>query len=321
MIETQVKPPPCNTGANPLLGSLVWDWYQATVMPSTEAVTCADVIMRALGSASLTFMPAGRRWKAVRGLYGYSEGMTLEGLVVGSVGVFWGVNAGVHVQGTGPAAVFVASVLRQWWPDHAVSRADVAFDVDSVGSFDRLYKRVHLLARDGAAVGGRKIGTSTEGDWLDGERGRTFYAGGRTSRLRVRVYEKGHEQRSKDPNCSASLDWTRVEWQLRPSSDQKRWLGTATPLDALGLSPFGACVAAAVLGENVESVGGTLRFASQDPGYWMVHQYRGVVVDLLALDPDDMRRRLVELLDRNDGQRSVNDGKWAESIRLGLVKV
>ena len=194
--------------------------------------------------------------------------------------------------------MFVASVLREWFPDHSVSRADVAFDVDTPGSFERLYKRVHVLARDGAAVGGRKVGTSTEGDWLDQEAGRTFYAGGRTSRLRVRVYEKGHEQRSKDPACGASLDWTRVEWQLRPSSDQKRWLATASPLDALGLSPFGASVAAAVLGEDVEVVGNTLMFASQDPGYWMVHQYRAVVLDLLALDPADAHARLSQLLEQ-----------------------
>ena len=300
MTATLTEPPSCNTGANLLLGSLAWDWYQATVTPPTEAVTCANTIMLAVGAASPTVCPPGSRWKAVRGLYGYSDGMVLEGLSVGSVGVFWGVNAGVHVQGTGAAAVFVASVLREWWPDHAVSRADVAYDVDAPGAFERLYKRVHLLARDGAARGGRKIGTSTEGDWLDELDGRTFYAGGRTSRLRVRVYEKGHEQRSKDPLCGASLDWTRVEWQLRPSSDQKAWLGSASPLDALGLSPFGAAVAAAIIAENVEPVGSLLRFASQDPAYWMVKQYRRVVLGLLELDPDDLRAQLVLLVEQTE---------------------
>lgn len=295
MTATALRPPPCNTGANPLFGSLTWDWYQATIQGSGDAATCANTVMRALGMAS----PTAGRWKATRGLYGYSQGAALEGLEVGSVIVLWGVNVGVHVQATGAAAGFVVGYLREWWPEHLVSRADVAYDVDAPGSFERLYKRVHELARSGSASGGRKIGTETAGDWLDQESGRTFYAGGRTSRLRVRVYEKGHEQRAKDENCGASLDWTRVEWQLRPSSGQKEWLATASPLDALGLTPFGAEVAAAIIGHDVESSGAVLRFASQDPAYWMAKQYRRVLLELLELDADDLRDRLVQLVDQS----------------------
>jgi hypothetical protein len=221
----------------------------------------------------------------------------LKGVVVGSVRVFWSAKD-VHVQATSEAAESIVEVLRRVWPLHLVSRADVAYDVVDPGSFERLYGQVHALART-PREGGR-VSTSTVGDWLDGEDGRTFYAGGVSSRVRVRVYEKGHEQRAKDPGSKAPLDWTRVEWQLRPSSGQKAWMAQASKIEALGLSPFGAVVGKDLLGEDVVPVGNTLRFASQDPAYWMVRQYRVVVVELLGLDAEDIRDRLVDLVEQTD---------------------
>jgi len=284
---TAVKPPLCNTGAS----HLTWDWYQATFNGSTDALSSANAVMRVIGAA----VEGGGQWSAAPGLYGYSRAMVLGGVPVGSVKVLYGSSSGeIHVQATGSVADVVAPVLRQWWPNHRVSRADVALDVDESGSFERLYKGVHALAR----VNPRgRVSTSTAGDWIDCENGRTFYAGGTKSRLRVRVYEKGHEQRGKDPDCGASLDWTRVEWQLRPTSDQKGWLARASKVEALGLSSFGAAVAAEVMGSDVLAVGNLLRFASQDPLYWMVRNNRRAVLGLVELDPDDIRLRLVELLD------------------------
>lgn len=290
MSQTLTEPPRCNTGANPLSDVLRWDWYQATI----KALTGPNAVLRVLSNL---VSPSGD-WKAVPGLYGYSQGWQLLGVEVGTVRVFYG-GSDVHVQATGEVSEVAADILRQHWPEHTVSRADVAYDIVQPGAFDRLYGQVHRLARDGAASGGRKVSTSTAGDWLDRIDGRTFYAGGASSRLRVRVYEKGHEQRSKDPNCGADLDWCRVEWQLRPTSDQKTWLSRASKVEALGLTPFGAAVADDVLSADVLAVGAVLRFASQDPAYWMVRQYRRVVLTLLELDPEDIRARLVQLVEQS----------------------
>ena len=284
------RPPVCNTGAS----DLSWDWYQATI----KGLTSADVPMHALAAV----IAPGGQWRAIPGLYGYPLGRELLGVAVGSVKVFYG-GPDVHVQATSAAAEPAVAVLRERWPDHTVSRADVAWDVDAPGAFDRLYRRVHHLARTNPRG---KVSTSQAGDWLDGEQGRTFYAGGTSSRLRVVVYEKGHEQVAKDPNCGASLDWVRVEWRLRPTSDQKGWLARASKEEALGLSAFGAAVAADVIGSEVVPVGNLLRFASQDPGYWMARQYRRVLVELLALDPEDMRDRIAQLVEQaapNDADR------------------
>lgn len=287
MIETLTQPPLCNTGAN----NLTWDWYQATIQGTSGALTRANGVRSVLG----TVLGPGSLWKTTKALYGYSSGHELAGVPVGTVKVFSGVGD-VHVQATSAAADAVADLLRQWWPDHLVSRADVAWDVVEAGSFERLYRRVHELAR--VSRQGGKVSTSTVGDWLDGEMGRTFYAGGTSSRLRVRVYEKGHEQRAKDPGSRAPLDWTRVEWQLRPTSDQKAWLARASKVEALGLSAFGADVAGDLLAVDVVAAGNLLRFASQDPAYWMVHQYRPVVLGLLELEPQDAYDRLVQLVEQ-----------------------
>lgn len=289
MTETLIRPPSCNTGANPLSNRLTWDWYQATI----KALTGPNDVLRTLAAV----VGSGSQWKPCKGLYGYSEGRELVGVDVGSVRVFFG-GEDVHVQATSAVAEPVADLLRAHWPDHTVSRADVAWDVVEPGSFDRLYKRVHDLARNGSESGGRKVSTSTAGDWLDRLNGRTFYAGGTSSRLRVVVYEKGHEQIAKDPACGADRDWTRVEWRLRPTSNQKTWLAHASKEQALGLSPFGSSVAVDLMGLDVEPVGASLRFASQDPGYWMVRQYRAVVLELLALDPADAVARLAQLVDQ-----------------------
>lgn len=291
MIETRERPPLCNTGAS----GLRWDWYQATIRGGSESVTSGNAVMWRL----LAVAEDGGRWRPVRPLYGYTSGAELLGVLVGSVRVFWG-GEDVHVQATGAVADTVAEVLREEWPDHIVSRADVAHDVVEAGGFERMWRRVHTLARENPRG---KVSTSTAGDWIDGELGRTFYAGGTGSRLRVRVYEKGHEQRAKDPGCGADLNWVRVEWQLRPTSNQKAWLARASKVEALGLSAFGAAVAADLLGSDVVAIGNVLRFASQDPAYWMVKQYRRVVLALVELDPDDIRDRLAELLEQTEAVR------------------
>jgi hypothetical protein len=273
---TRLGPPLSNRGANSATPSLHWDWYGATLPGRYDALSLLTGLSDALGVGP---------WEACPPQYGYSVGYRLSGVAAGSVQAFFR-ESDVHVQATSAAAIDVAEYLRRQYPSHRVSRADVALDFDAAGSFDRLYALVHDLARSPRE--GRRVTTSTAGDWLDREGGRTFYAGGTSSRCRVVVYEKGHEQRAKDPVCGASLDWTRVEWRLRPDTPEgKIWLATAMPLQAIGLTPFGALVASAVLETEVPAADAVRRYASQNPGYWMCSQYGTVVDALLTLDPVD----------------------------------
>lgn len=282
--QAAVLPPVCNTGASGLEGLLRWDWYQATI----TGVQAAGIVLDGLASLA----PDGSTWEPTRALYGYKFGWQLPNFPQGSLTVFAG-GQDVHVQASGAVAELVAPVVRQLWPAHTVSRADVAYDVVEAGGFERLYRRVDGLAQSNPRG---RVGTTVAGDWLHGEGGRTLYAGGTSSRLRVVVYEKGHEQLNRDPACGASKDWVRVEWRLRPSSDQKQWLATASKLEALGLSAFGARVAAELIGSDVVPVGNLLRFASEDPAYWMARQYRRVLVELLELEPVELAAYLRELV-------------------------
>jgi len=283
------SPPLSNRGGNFPPDVLAWDWYQATL------TTLADpfVLLRGVSDAV-----AGAGWTVGPGLYGYPVGYKVTGLDVGSVQVFVR-DQDVHVQASSSTAIPVAEYLRRVHPEHSVSRADVALDVDAPGAFDRLWRHVHELARGGASGGGRKVKTSTAGDWIDGLDGRTLYAGGTSSPVRVVVYEKGREQMGKDANCGASLDWTRVEWRLRPDTPAgKAWLGKASPAEAVGMTPFGARVATSLLSVDVVAPDSVRRFASQDPLYWMVRQYQAPLLDLLALDPVDAMALIAERMAR-----------------------
>ena len=291
--ETETRPPLSNRGANYPPQLLAWDWYQATLPALDDVSPLLTGLRRVLG---------GQEWELSPPLYGYSVGYRLRGLDVGSVNVLTRAED-VHVQLTSAAAIDGVRYLRETWPGHRVSRADVALDVDEPGCFERLWRQVHELARSGAASGGRKVKTATAGDWIDGEEGRTFYAGGASSRLRVVVYEKGHEQIAKDPGCGASRDWSRVEWRLRPDSPAgKTWLATASLAEAIGMTPFGAAIASALLTQDVAPAEAIRRFASQDPLYWMVKQYRRSVRELLELDPVDALGVLAQLMDQVDAR-------------------
>lgn len=283
---TRAAPPSCNTGASETTDWLSWDYYSATL----KGLTSVNVVLAALREVAA---PEGQ-WKAVPGLHGYTNGHRLEGVEVGDVVVFHRDDE-IHVQASSAVAEVVVSLLRERWPDHTVSRADIAWDVDAPGAFDRLYRRVHHLAKTNPR---RPVSTSQRGDWLDRLDGRTFYAGKRGGRMLIRVYEKGHEQLGKDPLCGASKDWTRVEWEVRPSSKEKAWLARASKVEALGLTRFGARVADELLGTEVQAVIPVLRFASQDPLYWMCRQFKRPVRDLLAMDPLDAMRLLADTLER-----------------------
>lgn len=261
---------------------LDFDWYQGTLLGVTDEMDVASRLLSGSGALVLK-----------RGHGGNNRPYSLRGdaPMGGSIALFFGGDLDVHVVGTSSAAPYVASVLREHYPAHTVSRADIALDFDTPGAFDALWRSVHRLA---TGRSGRKVGTTLAGDWLDALNGRTLYAGGPSSRLRVRVYEKGHEQRSKHPNETFSLDWARVEWAVRPDSRGKRSAATATVEELAAWTPFGAAVLQAIAGLDLEAQA-PARVASTDPLFWMVRQYGNRLRQLLTLEPE---LTVAELLDR-----------------------
>lgn len=264
---------------------LGFDWYQATL---TGVRNVDEVAARLVhGSGSLTLRT---------GHGGYNRPKSLRGELAsgGSIAVYFGDDLDVHVVGTSSASPHVAAVLREHFPVHTVSRVDVALDFDQPGAFDRLWRTVHGLA---TGREGRRVGTSTAGDWIDGIDGRTLYAGGPKSRLRIRVYEKGHEQRAKHPDQSFSLDWARVEWAVRPDSRSKLAAATATVEELAAWTPFGAAALSSVYGLQMDAHQ-LARVPSTDPEYWLARQYAATLVSWLSLDDGDLRNRMVTALAR-----------------------
>lgn len=263
-----------------------FDWYGATLNGEIDPDRVAARLLHDSGAVGLT---------AGRGGFNYPNSYSGSFPGGGTLSVFYGRDKPVYVQGTSAAAAHVADVLRSFWPDHSVSRADVAFDVDEAGSFEKLWPAVHALTKGRA---GKPIKSELAGDWLDALHGRTYYAGGRASAFRVRVYEKGHEQRSSHPDQTFSLDWTRVEAQIRPAkSGDKRAAATATPAELFAWTPFGAAVLQ-VIADLQLTPHSPRRIEATDPEYWLARQYSAVLARWLLLPDADLRAVMVSTLDR-----------------------
>lgn len=265
-----------------------WDWYQATLTGVTDPDLVISLLLMEAGGLVLRESAGG--FNHPRSVRGDFSG--------GSVAVYFGGAQDVHVLGTSGAAPHVAAVLRRTFPDHTVSRLDACVDFDQAGSFDQLWRMVYDLARTPRRGGrGGVIGTETAGDWMDAERGRTLYAGGVRSPYRVRVYEKGHEQTAKHPDQTFSLDWTRLEAQIRPHGAGKRAAATATPQEAFAWSSFGAAVLEAVAGLALEPLA-PARVPSTDPEYWLARSYSAVLARWLLLSDAELRAVMVSTLER-----------------------
>jgi len=130
-------------------------------------------------------------------------------------------------------AISGSQFLRQYHPDHIVSRLDVALDFDASAGFEKMVSWFVDYAKK------NKLKTSQAGDWLNAVGGRTLYIGSRQSLVYIRIYEKGIEQIDKKLNVHASPDWYRVEFEIKPqTADGKRLFSTITPEDALNCSPI-----------------------------------------------------------------------------------
>lgn len=150
------------------------------------------------------------------------------------------------------------------------TRLDSAIDVFG-GDFDQLAGLVESAAKrpkNGAPV------RSFE-RW-DSPTGRTLYVGSRAAAVRVRVYEKGREQRSKG-NDDAPLDWVRLELQWRPAGVKRAAALDFTPAEIWGASAWTADVARQLLHDDVQHVAATPEMTSFEQSYaWLCTSAAGV---------------------------------------------
>lgn len=202
------QPPSCNTGVPSLTPLLKFDWYQAVFEGSADEV--AALFIRDFGGEFMD--DAGRN--------SYQFGQKHSEM---TVFMMWGgQNTGIYLQVSGQESDDVAQWIRRNFPDHKVSRADVAIDYRGQ-SIEHFYGLVEPIARKARV----KVEMWGDPDPSYGN-GRTYYFGSRTSDVMLRVYEKGLEQRAKGVEDSPE-DWVRFEGQFRPRKDRKAKAARWTP--------------------------------------------------------------------------------------------
>lgn len=246
-----------------------FDWMQMTIPEDPAEIY--DVLAGTLGGE---LVPG-------RGLNGYHRSMAIkcDGETLAKV-LFGGPNGWPNVVTSGAVTDDVAPVMRDAWDRQEVTRMDSAQDFDSEGGYDRV--RAVLV---GMHENSRLSKFEIESTKL-GVRSRTTYLGSPTSRVRVRLYEKGMFEHQLG-HTDAAPGWFRLELQVRPTGQPARQ--RAAELDASeawGFSRWSQELAEVVMGLEVEQVTMQLR---REPDYMravraLQRQYSATLVKALEVE-------------------------------------
>lgn len=191
-----------------------FDWYEVTIDQPADAVLGA--LVQGLDLASV--MPT----RADNGYLHAARVFRQEGQDLARV--LWGGNPGTHVRIGGATTDEVVPVLREAFPVHRVTRADVSADFEAPQFFqDVTQSLIEFAVREGLSLDHR-------GDWERGQ-GRTLYLGSINSPVRLVVYEKGYEQGQGD----SRPNWVRIEARIKPQGGPARHkLATLSPKECMG---------------------------------------------------------------------------------------
>lgn len=201
--------PYCNTGSHfhqtPKITqstlkspSFRFDWYEATLDKEVEPL---EVLRWA------QFFGESAPFKGVQG-YETGHDFGQFKVMYGGHSGQWGVHVIIH---GGDLCADIVQSFRTYFPEHRPSRIDVCVDFQGPSSFEELHGFCSFVCK--------KFGVETRlyGDWENKKKGRTYYGGGKGSTHKFRLYEKGHEMRSKGVDPNAPLDWVRLEFQIAPA--------------------------------------------------------------------------------------------------------
>lgn len=262
-----------------------FDWYTASIDQRPQEVV--DGLLSKLRFASV---------EDGRPRYGYRHAHRIRSGLTEHCNVMYGgkaVGDAVLVDTSGKDAAEVSGVVRELFPDHRVTRADVAGDYIASNAFD-------LLTGIGKGVADEyRLKVGMAGDWYRGKEGRTLYVGSPKSDVFVRIYEKGI-QLGGDPN------WVRLEAKVCPDGPSRALASKMRPEEFFGFRGW-TCEVLKRLGyEDVERIkagtqwrqpdhhraykamlkqyGATLRHLLEDAGTW------DCVGLQIGLDLDEMEK-------------------------------
>lgn len=212
-----------------------FDWYSATIHQPH------DVVVGALESCAHDESEGRTELRNGKGLHRYSQAteiLTASNLeAMRYAWCMWDPNEPniTHVQATSGIADTVANHIREYWPEHKVSRADICQDWRGGRPVYDLMRNNCMTVAKAHKVKSLEYSSPTEET-----DGRTLYLGSPSSAVRSRLYEKGlHPDAWRE---RIPTDVVRLEFQVRPSSKQKA---------ALAQMPLNDCVAAGGWGREL----------------------------------------------------------------------
>lgn len=264
-----------------------FDWYQATV--EAHPFHVIDMLGQSLGAVDI---------QEGGGRFGYKVSQTLVGEENDRLAVVLsgGANPHPNITGSGVMAEDVARTIREHWSDHRVTRVDAAEDMIGIGSYDRLLEPCQSIAR-----GSRVKGISFIPDDLAD--GRSYYMGSATSDMRVRLYDKTAETRSKLPaerHSEVPEGWSRLECQCRPRRDLRDALSLACPNQVWGSTKWTLALARACMALNIDRIERDKIVPSSDAQAFahLLHQYGPLLARMRGyLGEDRLFNRLSEGID------------------------
>lgn len=230
-------------------GSDVFDWL-------------VDALPQEAADSGLEVVPG---FKATYN-YGAALAVKIDGDVVGVVR--WGGNGdGTSVDLKGAIAHEVYGLLRARWPEHRVTRCDVAIDRVAPGLFERTYNAMRELAGSKRP----RVQLRHEGDWTWRERpGLSCYFGSTQSDFHLVLYEKDAELEAKKRIAitDETRGWTRLEVRCLP---KKKQLGTMvaalSPPEIIGLYPYGRDAVSIFDGFEAKALKRPPRLSSEERTY------------------------------------------------------
>lgn len=186
--------------------------------------------------------------------------------------VQWGgVNPDPNIVATGRHSGEIRDLVRSKFRQGRVSRVDSAFDSLSGESE---FRRVTAWLEERA----KRAGVNCM--WIqnsDKSKGDTLYVGGRSSRVQVRVYEKGKQMGYK------AGEWWRAEVQLRPDSKSKGMAYSYSPGMVWSASRVTRDLWAFLGGEQLAAVGFQVKEEKtmEEKSANFVKQYGNFLKDLI----------------------------------------
>lgn len=180
---------------------------------------------------------------------------------------------------TGSKATIGANWLRAHFPEHSVTRCDIAADTcfeapaQSVTASD-MFQDCISIAKD------MRLKTSVIGDWF-GDGGRTLYIGSSKSSYLMRIYEKGKQE---DNALIGGANWVRFELVCRPDKKRRADASLLTPQEIMGSWKYAVRVLS-IYYKNIDITDSLNKVVKQSTDLsssleFMCRQYRNHLIEL-----------------------------------------